>query len=98
MGETAAAFLPPSLFQSIPRLDVGIFFAVYDVGVLFPIMNSTQIDQTNNASITTVVGSSILAATVGPGLSFSGLEEPVSILLRLNEVSYRSSFERWLCV
>ena len=61
-------------------------------------MNSTQINQTTNASITTVVGSSILAATVGPGLSFSRLEEPVSIFLRLNEVSDRSAFERWLCV
>ena len=38
-----------------------------------------------NSSITTVVGSPVLAATVGPGLNFVGLAEPVRILLRLNE-------------
>ena len=38
-----------------------------------------------NSSITTVVGSPVLAATVGPGLDFVGLAEPVRILLRLNE-------------
>ena len=85
-GETAAAFLPPSLFQSITRRNVGIFFAVYDVGVLFPIMNATQINQETNDSVTAVVGSPILATTVGPGLNFSGLEEPVSIFLRLNDL------------
>ena len=85
-SETAAAFLPASLFQSITCCDVGIFFAVYDVGVLFPIMNATQINQETNASVTAVVGSPILAATVGPGLNFSGLEEPVSIFLQLNDL------------
>lgn len=86
-SETAAAFLPASLFESITdRNTVGIFFAVYDVGVLFPIMNATQINQETNASVTAVVGSPILAATVGPGLNFSGLEEPVSIFLRLNDL------------
>jgi len=48
--------------------------------VLFPIANDTD------ASITTVVGSPVLAATVGPGLSFSGLEEPVRIMLRKNDL------------
>ena len=48
--------------------------------MLFPIANDTD------ASVTTVVGSPVLAATVGPGLNFSGLEEPVRILLRKNEL------------
>ena len=86
--ETAAAFLPGSLFGSVTgREDLGIFFAVYDIGVLFPIANDTQMYQDTDASVRTVVGSPVLAATVGPGLNFTGLEEPVRILLRTNEVS-----------
>ena len=85
-GETAAAFLPASLFQLITgQDDVGIFFALYDTGVLFPITNNTQTNLETNSFITTVVGSPVLAATVGPGLSFFDLDEPVRILLRLNE-------------
>ena len=87
MDETAAVFLPASLFQSITNLDnIGNFFAVYDTGALFPIRNTTKINQETNASVTTVVGSPVLTATVGPRLNFSGLDEPVRILLRLNEL------------
>ena len=85
--ETAAAFLPASLFQSLTDLDnVGSFYIVYQTGALFPITNATEIDQETNASVTTVVASPVLAATVGLQLSFSELEEPVRILLRLNEL------------
>ena len=78
MNSNAAAFLPASLFQSITnRTSVGMVFAVYNTGVLFPI---------TNASTTTVVGSPVLGVTVGPGLNFSNLTEPVRILLRLNEL------------
>ena len=49
--------------------------------MLFPIRNATRNPETNS-SITAVVGSPVLAATVGPGLDFV---EPVRILLRLNE-------------
>ena len=81
MDETAAVFLPAPLFQSITnRTNVGIFFNVYDTGVLFPIPKET------NASTTTVVGSPVLAATVGSGLNFNGLAEPVTIMLRLNQL------------
>ena len=73
---TAAVYLPASLFQSITnRTVVGMFFAVYSTGTLFPTKNAT-----------TDVGSPVLGVTVGPGLNFSNLTEPVSILLRLNEV------------
>ena len=86
-NETAAAFLPASLFQLITNQDsVAMFFAVYDTGVLFPITNATELVQRTNASVTTVVGSPVLAATVGPGLNFSVLMEPVRISLRLNEL------------
>jgi len=85
-SENAAAFLPASLFQLISNhVDVGIFFAVYNTGVLFPIMNNTQPIPETNSSIRTVVGSPVLAATVGPGLNFVELPEPVRVLLRLNE-------------
>ena len=87
LNETAAAILPASLFQLITNQDsVAIFFAVYNTGVLFPITNATQLVQRTNASITTVVGSPVLAVSVGPGLNFNGLVEPVRISLRLNEL------------
>ena len=87
LNETAAAILPASLFQLITnQSSVANFFAVYDTGVLFPITNATQLVQRTNASITTVVGSPVLAVSVGPGLNFSGLVEPVRISLRLNEL------------
>jgi len=62
-----------------------IFFALYDTGVLFPITNNTQPIPETNSSITTVVGSPVFAATVGPGLNFVELSEPVRVLLQLNE-------------
>ena len=89
MDETAAVFLPAPLFQSTTghdNISVGMFFAVYDTGALFPITNATEINQETNSSSTTVVGSPVLAATVGSGLDFNGLAEPVRILLRLNQL------------
>ena len=87
MNTTAATFLPASLFQSITnRTSVGIVFVVYDTGALFPITNATEQVQGTNASITTVVGSPVLSATVGPGQNFSNLTEPVRVLLRLHEL------------
>ena len=74
-NETAAVFLPPSLYQSITNhSSTGSFFAVYNSGALFPTTNAT-----------TVVSSPVLAATVGSGLNFNNLRVPVRILLRLNE-------------
>ena len=61
------------------------FFAVYETGVFFPITNATELIERTNTTVTTVVGSPVLAATVGPGLNFSELEESVRILLWLNE-------------
>ena len=85
--EMAAAFLPASLFQSIANRDnIGSFYAVYNTGVLFPIAKAAQIDQGMNTSFTTVVGSPVFAATVGLRQRFSGLTEPVRILLRLNDL------------
>ena len=84
-NETAAAFLPASLFNLIQnRSKLGIYFNVYNSGVLFPVKNETQ-SLGSNSSVTTVIGSPVLAATVGPMINFSGLAESVRILLRLNE-------------
>ena len=84
---TAATYLPASLFQSIVnRMSVGVVFTVYNRGVLFPITNATEQAPGTNASITTVVGSPVLGVTVGLGLNFRNLTEPVRILLRLNEL------------
>ena len=85
--ETAAAFLPPSLFQSITNHgNIGSFYAVYNTGVLFPIAKAARTDQEMNTSVITVVGSPVLAVTIGLRQSFSGLTEPVRILLRLNDL------------
>ena len=63
-----------------------MFFVVYDTGALFPITNATEQVQGTNASITTVVGSPVLSATVGSGQNLSNLTEPVRVLLRLHEL------------
>ena len=74
-NDTAAAFLPASLFRSITDLNrIGSFFAVYNSGALFPITNATVVD------------TPVLAATVGSRLNFSNLTDPVRVLLRLNEL------------
>ena len=39
----------------------------------------------------------MLAATVGPGLNFVGLIEPVRILLRLNEELEVGGYIVWVC-
>ena len=54
--------------------------------MFFPIRNATELVERTNTSVTTVVGSPVLAATVGPGLNFSGLVDPVMISLRLNDL------------
>ena len=81
--EDAAISLPASLFSSIvDREDVGIFFALYDSSTLFPVdgRNTTRRRAPRRAE----VGSSVLAATVGPGLNFSMLSENVTVVFRLS--------------
>ena len=63
-----------------------MFFVVYNTGALFPITNATEQVQETNATITTVVGSPVLSATVGSEQNFSNLTEPVRVLLRLHEL------------
>ena len=80
--QDAAINLPGSLFGMIQdRTNVGVFFALYNTSVLFPYRGS---DTSSNTDIQTEVGSRVLAATVGPGINFQNLQDPVIIVLRLN--------------
>lgn len=80
-GQTAAISLPASLFQQIDnRSTVGIFFALYNTSVLFPVDAGSAIDVDVRR---TEVGSHVLAATVGPGLIFQNLPEPVTLVLQV---------------
>ena len=77
----AAISLPHSLFEMIgDRTDVGVFFVLYDRPTLFPVDG-----RRNNSDVPrqTDVGTRVLAATVGPGLNFQNLADPVVIVLRL---------------
>ena len=75
----AAVSLPATLFEQIDDRDnIGIFFALHEASTLFPIGGNPS-STPRKAS----VGSHILAATVGPGINFQNLDEPVTILLRL---------------
>ena len=73
--------LPASLFGRIDdRPNVGIFFAYYELPIIFPVGG----EHIGNLSKKTVVGSQVLAATVGPSasLNFQNLNEPITIILR----------------
>ena len=79
--QEAAISLPASLFERISdQTTVGVFYAFYRMPTLFPLaMNTSQ--ATNDRS--TRVGSRVLAATVGSGINFANLDEPVTAHLRL---------------
>ena len=78
----AAISLPASLFERIDDRDnVGVFFALYETVTLFPV-GGELIDRTSLPRYN-AVGSDILAATVGPGINFQNLDDPVAIVLRL---------------
>ena len=59
---------------------LGVFLALYDTPILFPVGEKIPI---SNSQARTIVGSQVLAATVGPGINFQDLIEPVTIILRL---------------
>ena len=80
--QDAAISLPASLFQNITDRDnVGLFFALYDTPILFPINGEGNISR--HAPRRPGVGSHILGAIVGPDLSFQNLKENITIVLRL---------------
>ena len=78
--QTAAINLPASLFAIInDRPNVGVFFALYDTSVLFPVNGGTDRDETRRSEVVT----DVVAATVGPGIIFQNLEENVTVVLRV---------------
>lgn len=78
----AAIRLPASLFGMISDRDnVSVFFALYDTPILFPVNGGNSIS--DDGSVRTEVGSSVLATTVGPDIIFQNLSEPIIIVLRL---------------
>ena len=80
--QNAAIRLPASLFEMITDRDnVSVFFALYDTPILFPVNGGNSIS--SDGSVETEVGSSVLAATVGPDLNFQSLTEPIIVVLRL---------------
>ena len=79
--QSAAISLPASLFEQIEdRPNVGVFFALYEMPTLFPVGGESD---RLMLPVQTAVGSDIIAATVGPGINFQNLDEPVTIVLRL---------------
>ena len=76
----AAVSLPATLFEQIDDNDsnIGIFFALHEASTLFPIGGNPS-STPRRAS----VGSYILAATVGSDINFQNLDEPITVLLRL---------------
>lgn len=76
-----AVDLPASLFERIDDSpNIGIFFAFYESPSLFPVGRDTDIP---SSPIQNVVGSQVLAATVGSDINLQNLSEAVTIVLRL---------------
>ena len=72
--QDAAISLPPSLFDLVNTTEVGIGFTFYETAALFPLPEGSP------SSLT--IGSSVVGALVA-GQSFSDLQDPVTIFLRL---------------
>ena len=83
-SQTAFIDLPPSLFESVPedRTNVVLLFALYGNPSLFPVAEA----QVENSSRVITVLSPVIAASVGPQLTFVDLASPVTVLLRLQDI------------
>ena len=79
----ASIALPSSVFASISdRTQVGQFAGLYKQSILFPV-HAWENTMGAVAGRTTIVASPIIAANVGPGLSFNNLEPQVTISLSI---------------
>ena len=79
--QDAAINLPQSVFQQINDSEnVGVFFGRYEAATLFPVDGGSS---TSSARRQAQVCSRVLAATVGQNVSIQNLEEPITVLLRL---------------
>ena len=76
--QDAAIILPASLFELVDdRTNVGIFLPSTMYQLSFQSIVLMNLHQNR------LVGSHILGATVGPGINFHNLNEPVTITFRL---------------
>lgn len=98
-NQVASIALPPNLFQEITdRTQVGVFFGLYNESTLFPVRTREDVASAV-PDRTTIVGSPIIAATVGPGLSFNNLQPPVEVNLRIpTEINGSVSLELNNCL
>lgn len=79
--QEAAINLPASLFERVDdQENVGVFFAFYETATLFPVGGGNT---DSNATIQRRVGSQVVAATVDSNQDLSNLENPVTIVFRL---------------
>ena len=79
--QDAAISLPASLFRRVnDRENVAVFFAFYETATLFPVGGGSS---DREAPRQTQVGSQILAATVDSAEELVDLEEPVTIIFRV---------------
>ena len=84
--EIGLALLPPSLFETLPDDEIGLFFTLYESALFFPLADVPS-TATMDGTITRI-GSPVVAATVVTDEqdSFSDLSEPVIVAVRLNPV------------
>ena len=61
--------------------NIGLLFTLYKSSVLFPVNRGNNLN--SDGSVQTVVGSHIIAATVGFDLELRNLEDNVTIVLQL---------------
>lgn len=96
VGSAASIDLPPSLFNLVPKdgQSVGVGFTLYQIPAFFPI--TSQKDTDNTTSRVRAVGSVVVAATVGFGLTFRNIDSPVLTTISLqnpeNVSAYMFSF------
>ena len=85
--QIASAYLPPELFDELVSDDsaeeIGVFFSIYEDAVLLPVVGVDN---------STIVGSSVVAATVGGTGPVENLNNPAIILVRLNELEFGVSY------
>lgn len=82
----AAIDLPPSLFEKLTnQSNTSLFFVHYKESTLFPVNQGNNL---SNSSNETIVGSNVLAATVGLGNDFQELDRDSSItaVFRIHKV------------
>ena len=90
----AAISLPASLFELIDdHTNVGVFVALYKMSTLFPVDGGNS----NAALKQTIVGSHVLATTVGLGMNFQNLDEPITVVLKLQVPERRVNTTIYVC-